>query len=430
MIAETCSIPLALDPDLPQRDLLLDANAMAQIFAQELGAHGPIAVDGCERLRATYDAGHSLRVAYRVQSGERSCIVAGRTFPAGACKQAYAREKWRTGNGRPFRPVFRDATIETIFWTFPNDRKIANLHLLVEMPESLARLLDFQWRESRVVAYAPEKCATCQFLDQCGRVLAYAKIYADDYSKTCFSTYEALSQSADGQNTELHFPRVVAHLDSQHILILQALKGRRMADLYESELLDGFKRLGRALGLLHGLPVPRHLPRLERFSREHLQETASTIGFVRPDLAGVAWGLYDELSYRLQGLREPDVFLHGDVHPKNGILLEQSIALIDLDQAACGPSAADLGSLLAALRYERHTGEISEGEERELADAFLSGYQSVARLPEPESLRRHMAAALFGERCYRAVRRIRPRGLLCLHELLLDAKRVMNGSDR
>ena len=96
---------------------------------------------------------------------------------------------------------------------------------------------------------------------------------------------------------------------------------------------------------------------------------------------------------------EPSVCLHGDVHPKNGILLEKGIALIDLDQASVGPPAADLGSLLAALRYERHIGLLTETAERTLADTFLTGYQQIGMLPDPESLRWHMAAALFAERC-------------------------------
>jgi len=75
---------------------------------------------------------------------------------------------------------------------------------------------------------------------------------------------------------------------------------------------------------------------------------------------------------------------------KNGILLDKGIALIDLDQASVGPPAADLGSLLAALRYERHIGLLTEPAERTLADTFLAGYQQIGMLPGPESLRWHM----------------------------------------
>src|SRR5262249_27442796 len=160
---------------------------------------------------------------------------------------------------------------------------------------------------------------------------------------------------------------------------------------------------GQALACLHTLPVPAHLSEFPRCTDSHVQLAASSIEFVRPELAQKAAELSNALCAQKKEWNEPTVCLHGDVHPKNGILLEKGVALIDLDQAAQGPPAADLGSLLAALRYERHIGGLTEAGERSLANAFLTGYQQIGMLPEPESLRWHMAAALFAERAFRAV---------------------------
>jgi hypothetical protein len=90
-----------------------------------------------------------------------------------------------------------------------------------------------------------------------------------------------------------------------------------------------------------------------------------------------------------------------------------------------GPAAADLGSLLVSLRYERHTGKLTEAAECSLANAFLTGYQQAGMLPDPESLRWHMAAALFAERAFRSVSRIRLDGLQKLPELLSDAQHLL-----
>jgi Ser/Thr protein kinase RdoA (MazF antagonist) len=155
-----------------------------------------------------------------------------------------------------------------------------------------------------------------------------------------------------------------------------------------------------------------------------MQLAASTIGLVRPELAQLALELADQLSCKRK-VGETNVCLHGDVHPKNGILLEKGVALIDLDQASVGPPAVDLGSLLAALRYERHIGRLTEAAERTLASAFLTGYQRFGILPEAGTLRWHMAAALFAERAFRAVSRIRFPGLQCLPELLADARDLL-----
>src|SRR6266853_6701068 len=93
MSSTTCSISLIADHLLPQRDLLLDPDFMASLFSQELGVSGPIVVDSCEHLRTTYRAGESLRVAYRVSAGGRSCVIAGRAFPQGGSRKSFEREK-------------------------------------------------------------------------------------------------------------------------------------------------------------------------------------------------------------------------------------------------------------------------------------------------------------------------------------------------
>jgi Ser/Thr protein kinase RdoA (MazF antagonist) len=426
MSSTTQPISLVADRVLPQRDLLLEPEFMAGLFSRELGASGPIAVDGCEHIRTTYRAGESLRVAYRVSAGGRSCVVAGRAFPKGGSRKCLEQEKKAAANGGQFRPVFHHAKTESIFWTFPNDRKIRNLHSLVDIPLELAALFDPRWARSSVVAYAPENCATVQCLTAEGDVLAYAKVYADDHNQTCFRTYAALRQSARSECVEVHFPEVICHSAQRHIVVLQALQGRRMADVRGREVFGAFTRLGQALSYLHALPVPAHLSEFPRFTESHMRLAASSIGLVRPELAQQASELCDQLCSTKKELAEKSVCLHGDVHPKNGILLEKGTALIDLDQASVGPPATDLGSLLAALRYQRHVGLLTESAECTLANAFLTGYHQFGMLPEPESLRWHIAAALFAERAFRAVRRIRSAGLQSLPEILSDAQRLLN----
>src|SRR5262245_13279128 len=266
-----CSIPLMTDPVLPQRDLLLDPDAVAALFCRQLGVNGPIAVESTEHLRTTYHAGESLRVAYRVCAGGSSCTVAGRAFPAGASAKAFERAKPQVTDCGPFRPVLHDSTTETIFWTFPNDRKVPFLRLLTDIPEQLALLSKSKWTKSNLVAYAPEKCATAQCLDQHGDVLAYAKVYADESSRACFQTYSQLRKEISPNNADVNFPDVIFHSDAHHALVLQALHGKCIAELPANELGNAFERLGRALALLHSLPVPEHLPEFERCKSHHIQ---------------------------------------------------------------------------------------------------------------------------------------------------------------
>jgi Ser/Thr protein kinase RdoA (MazF antagonist) len=428
MNSTTCPLPLIADHVLPQRDLLLDRELMSELFSRQLGVSGPIAIESCEHIRTTYHAGESLRVAYRVSASEGSCVVAGRAFPGGGSEKSFEAARQKAVNCGPFRPVFHDTETESIFWTFPNDRKIANLHSLVQIPQDLAEVFAAPWTRSNIVAYAPENCATAQCLTAQGDVLAYAKIYADDHNEICFRTYTALRQSVEAERAEIAFPEVIYHSAKNHILVLQALRGKRMAEIKGRALSAAFARLGQALACLHAMPAPPHLPEFPRFADSHMQLAAFSIGLVRPELAQQASELCDTLLTRRKEWSEKRVCLHGDVHPKNGILLERGVALIDLDQASLGPAAADLGSLLAALRYEQHIGLLTRADERALSDAFLAGYQQIAKLPEAESLRWHMAAALFAERAFRAVSRIRLRGLQSLPELLNDVQRLSGES--
>jgi tRNA A-37 threonylcarbamoyl transferase component Bud32 len=419
------SIPLIADPVVPQRDLLLDSAAVAEIFSCHLGVNGPVKIDRCIHLRTTYHAGESLRVAYRVSAEGESCIVSGRAFPANASGPAFTRVKITVPDCGPFRPVFHDAPTESIFWTFPNDRKIPHLRLLTEIPAALAEKFNGRWVKSNLVAYAPEKCVTAQCLTDQGDVLAYAKVYADAHSAACFQTYASLRQSMNAVRPEIHFPAVLFHSEQHHLLVLQVLHGKRMAELSGSELRNAFTSLGQKLATLHSLPAPSHLPEFERTQDAHIQLASTTIGLVRPELAQLASDLSSQLCIQRAEFNEANVCLHGDVHPKNGVLLDNEIGLIDMDQASLGPRAADIGSMLAALRYERHIGLLTEEAEQERAHAFLNGYKTRARLPEPESLRWHIASALFAERAFRSVSRIRVPGLMCLPELLMDTRQVL-----
>jgi Ser/Thr protein kinase RdoA (MazF antagonist) len=102
------------------------------------------------------------------------------------------------------------------------------------------------------------------------------------------------------------------------------------------------------------------------------------------------------------------------------------VALIDLDQAGLGPAAADLGSALAGIRYSALVADEAARGDR-LQRALVDGYASLRDVPDPETLRWHVAAALLSERALRAVSRIRPDGLAHLGAVLADARAALRG---
>jgi Ser/Thr protein kinase RdoA (MazF antagonist) len=399
------------DRRLLQRDRLLDPVFMARIFSDKLGPRRASNIERCQVIRVTYHPGKSLRVAYRVHAEKHQFVIACRAWPEGVDITARG--------GGPSRPVVCQET-GSLFWIFPNDRRIAHLGLLTD-PRRLASELGRQWVGCELVAYTPEKCATARCVNAQGDVSAYVKIYADARSETCSRTYLALAR-ASAKCPDLVFPKLIGYSLQHRLLLFEPLDGPRIADLRACDTELGFRKLGVALGCLHQIAAPPHLQEFQRTQPEQLRRAAATIGFVRPELEELAASVCEQLC-QTRDSSERRTFLHGDVHAKNGILLGNRVAIIDFDQAACGPPAADLGSFLAALRYERIAGDLSEPRERRLAQAFLDGYATRSQLPGTDSLRWHTAAALLAERTLRAVTRFRARGLARLPELLNEAAR-------
>src|ERR1044072_4671941 len=242
---------LAVDAHLPQRDLLLDVDEVARRLSSKLGAGGRLVIDSCERIRAKYRVGDSLRVLYRIRARNLDHIVAARAFRDGRSRQAYERAVRTAVTCDRLRPVIHDAGLETVFWTFPNDRRIGGLRALENIPAVLAQLFTPEWRSSQVVAYAPEKCATAQCLDDQSRVLCYAKVYATDDGRRIFDIYNALRHAQSSDESGIRLPRAYAYVEADRILLLEAIEGRRIAALHGDDLVHGYRRLGRALAALH-----------------------------------------------------------------------------------------------------------------------------------------------------------------------------------
>jgi Ser/Thr protein kinase RdoA (MazF antagonist) len=150
---------------------------------------------------------------------------------------------------------------------------------------------------------------------------------------------------------------------------------------------------------------------------------AELIASVRADVAASARALAREISERLDD--HDSVCLHGDVNFRNALLENGRVVLIDLDQASAGPAAAELGSVLASLRYAAAIGLIRSAAVPDLGSALLSGYSELRTLPAAPALRAHTAAALLAERCLRVVTRVRPEGLRRLPAMLADAREAL-----
>jgi Ser/Thr protein kinase RdoA (MazF antagonist) len=214
---------------------------------------------------------------------------------------------------------------------------------------------------------------------------------------------------------------VLATSTADSALVLEPLAGRRLDGLATPELVPALRALGAGLATLHhGAPPPAR--RFDRLLPERLSQAAEILGQARPDCREAAAALCSRL---LEGdAAGPDVHVHGDANLRNALLDGGRVALVDLEDAAAGPAAADLGFVLAGLVAARVQGRTTATEHAGLAAALLAGYASAAALPERPALRWHTAASALARVAMPAVGRVRPVALARLDALLAAAREL------
>jgi Ser/Thr protein kinase RdoA (MazF antagonist) len=421
---------LAADPVLAHRDLLLDPDAVADRLAASLGSDGPLRIDRCTPVRRKYRIGESLRVSHLVTIGGREHRVTARMFPAGRAAHAGGAAGGGAAGavGDGLRPVHLDAAIDTVWWTFPHDRRLHGLHALLRPPPDLARLVPGPWRAGEVAEYAPERSLTVRAHDDAGGTVAYAKAYAPGTADVVrlADRYRRVAAALARRGGPVATPGVLGASPERGVLLLAAAPGVSWRALPEPAQPAALALLGRGIATLHGLcgPVAGPALGLRAFARlrpPRLGTALDVVARARPEHAAATRRLRAPLLAGPPVAEEP-VLLHGDCHPGNALFDGDRLTLIDLDQSGTGPAAADLGSLLARLRHGCVVGEHDARTGDELAAAFLDGYAAVRPLPDPRSLAWHTAAALVAERALRAVNRVHGPALTRLDHLLRAAE--------
>ena len=407
---------LANDPALPQRDLLVDEVLMAEYLSRLVARYGDFGIKRCERLRTKYRVGASLRVLYEVSGSGRSYRIAARAFP---------RSRQVANEFTSAREIHAPE-LNTIFWVFPHDRKIRNLAVLSDIPEPLHHVEGREWVESRIVGHVPEKSVTAQCLGAGQKIIAYAKVYAGEEGREVYDAYQEIHTALKSGVVQLRIPRALSYSDSNRLLLLEAVPGVSLSALRPVDRERAYFRLGEALKKLHSITPPSLAPAATRMTPDGLTQAVATIARVCPEVADLARQLTDKLiAYRDQISESQPVLLHGDLHPKNVLMADERLFLLDLDQAATGAAAFDVGGVIAGLYFEACVGLVTKTQLSSLISAFLTGYRLAREWQR--SLRWYIAAALLEERALRAVTRIRFGGLQKLPQLLTTAETVLDG---
>jgi hypothetical protein len=369
------AVDLAPDPVLPRRDDLLDD----RVVGVRLGAlldrvWGAGTAGDCTRVRAKYRLGESLRATYRVGPADRRRLVSARMFPAvKAATQFQRAREVAEGQGADPRSVLFDEELSTVFWVFPQDRKLVGLGLLTAPPPELRHVFGAPWTQSELMAYTPEKAATVRCTDSRGATVGFAKLQGADDGRRSVATLRAARPAP----------------------------GRPLHQLDRRAVPEAMTALGAALSVLHAQPTDGFGP-FTRLDADQVAAAGHLVCAARPDLSPLAEALVGVLLLTAPA-PGPGVLLHGDLHPKNVLVHDSGVSLVDLDQAGVGPAAAELGGTLARLWCPRPGDEIDADTAEVAGDALLAAYD---RPPSRDDLLWYAATALLVERAARAISRL------------------------
>ena len=236
-----------------------------------------------------------------------------------------------------------------------------------------------------VVRYKPENRAVlrceAESQPQSSDAAVYLRVYPSKRSATAMHSIMSDLLGWLGPQAKLCIPKPLASDRDQNILVLDSLPGLKLKSLVRTaSAREALERTAEALAVLHGYKDPKML----RWTvADHLAKARQVIHLLAqffPELRKQIEEIGQAL--RAQAPRDEDCasgFVHGDFHYGQVLIHPTKVGFLDFDQAHTGPVVADLGRLLAHLRYQHIKGR--PAEDGSVADAFLEAYARATQKP-------------------------------------------------
>ena len=339
-----------------------------------------------------------------------------------------------------FGPPFIALTdYKTLLFAYPNDRSLDGLRIL-EREDTLREFLCNHLPRERwpsadeklatsVVKYLPERRAVLSWeaesRPQSSDAAIYLRVYRSKRSATAMHSIMRDLLGWLGSQADLGIPKPLASDRDQNILLLDSLPGVNLKSVLKTARAgEALERTAEALAVLHGYKDSK-LPRWT--VADHLAKARHTIRLLAkfsPELRKKIEGIGRALHARAP--RDQDCasgFVHGDFNYGQVLIHPTKVGILDFDRAYTGPVVADLGNLLAHLRYQHIEGR--QPEDASVTEAFLEAYARATQKPlAPEVISWWTALALL-RRSDKPIRRLDADGPNKITTLLEEVEGVL-----
>jgi aminoglycoside phosphotransferase (APT) family kinase protein len=352
------------DREVNLPDPLLSRADLVELFNRELAPALPVADVEATAIRTMkYALGSECVVLLDLRGGGSAVATFG---SESVLAEAFARH-YADGPSTPGKATFV-AEHGCLVELFPADWRLP----------SLAAALSPAQGAVDVLRYRPHVSCVLRF--RLPATDAVGKLYADgERAARTFASLEALhGQAADGL-----VPAPVAFVESLRLVVMERVAGTSLkAVLKRAASRDDVERAlvvaAETLCALHARQLQSEQPRLPQHQAEELRARATAVSLVAPALAGRIERVLDRSCALVDSMPHVDDLrcVHGDFKPSQLLLDGERATIVDLDRAAMGDPALDLGAFTAQLHKEAlHRDQL---DLRPLAPRFLAAYEACA----------------------------------------------------
>ena len=358
------------DPNLPIRDLLLDAE-MATALLNEVTAEMGASCTGATPTQVRYLPGSSITVRYRsevIWSEGRKTVE---TLVAMA------------GRGRPQGGLIAEVDGSKVaIWRYPHDPLLPGLQVMTSR-EGLSAALEqlgasTEGLNPRTRVYRPGRRAVIEV--RTARERLFVKVVKPTRVRALQAKHRVISEA-------LPIPHSHGWSEELGLVVLQAIEGETLRTAVGENRLH-HPSAAELLALIDRLPSLGEEAKAVGGPLSRSDQHATLLAHVLPDLEERVTSLVAQLG----SPGSPVATVHGDFHSSQIIVGDSGLAgLIDVDSAGHGDPTDDMAMMLAQLST------LSLGKHGDRFAAYgktlLNGFEGVT---ESSSLRRRVAAGCLG----------------------------------